>query len=502
MLSETEKRNLANPRWRYEHLYSIVSDDGIEQAFVPTPEQLLLFSSMSNRQLVLKARQLGFTTAIDIIALDQCLFNANYSAVIICDSLSNSEKIFRNKVRRVYQQMPKLIQDLCPIVKETSSELVFSNGSSICVTTSARSGTVNFLHVSEMGKISRKYPHKAREIVTGSFEAVPIDGIIIVESTAEGKAGWFFDAVMLAHRRQQQSSAISKLDFALHFAPWYVKPAYTLDPVGIFETGDEAKYLDSLPAKIGRALAAGQRAWWVKKSATLGGDMKREYPSTVDEAFEVSIDGLIFGKEMALLRSLGRIGSVPLRAGIKVNTFWDLGVNDQNTIWLHQRVGATNRFIKYFWGANEGLAYYWQLLQAWQADHDAVWGTHYLPHDADTRVQGAELFTKRQVLEELGARNIVIVPRVADLRQGIEATRRMLPECEFDEAGCVDGLIALDNYSRDWNEDMGSWSDRPRHDQYSHGADAMRQFAQHYSAEAANFSRPVLPQISYGRGGY
>ena len=72
---------------------------------------------------------------------------------------------------------------------------MFENGSSINVGTSARGSTTQFLHVSEMGKIARKYPEKAAEIVSGAFESVPLGGLrllgvaaILAAILAGGKA--------------------------------------------------------------------------------------------------------------------------------------------------------------------------------------------------------------------------------------------------------------------------------------------------------------------------
>ena len=69
--------------------------------------------------------------------------------------------------------------------KSGSGAYVFDNGSSIRVSTSYRGGTLQRLHVSEFGKICRQFPHKAKEIVTGAFEAVGIGNQITLESTAE-----------------------------------------------------------------------------------------------------------------------------------------------------------------------------------------------------------------------------------------------------------------------------------------------------------------------------
>src|SRR3990172_3098364 len=96
-------------------------------------------------------------------------------------------------------------------------ELSLTNGSMVYVGTSMRSATVQFLHVSEFGKISRRTPEKAKEIVSGSFNAVHPGQMIFVESTAEGRAGEFFDMCDGAQKKQQASSKLTQLDFKFHF---------------------------------------------------------------------------------------------------------------------------------------------------------------------------------------------------------------------------------------------------------------------------------------------
>lgn len=461
--------DLADPWWRLNNLYSIITDEGQQIAFKPNAEQETLFRNLRPRNLICKARQLGFTTFVDLLLLDQCAFNRNFTGAILAHSLPDAARIFRTKVLGPYQALPEIVRSRIPLAKESASELVFQNGSSISVSTSVRSGTVQLLHVSEMAKIVRKYPERAREIVTGSFEAVPRDGVIIVESTAEGADGWFHDACMSAHRRQLQRSPETGMDWRLHFFPWNTKSSYSLDE-HVAVPDDMLRYFQDL-ALAGVPLTKAQKAWYAMKAATMGDDIKREYPTTVEEAFARSMDGAIYGREMGLLRRLGRIGTVPVRPGAVVNTYWDLGLNDQNTIWLHQRVGAMNRFVRYFAGTNEGMRYYWNLIEDWRQQHDARWGKHYLPHDGDTRIQGYEVDTRRDILQDLGARDIVIVPRISDVRDGIELVRQVLPECEFDEVGCAEGVASLDNYSRDWNEQSGTWSSRPRHDKFCLGPD-------------------------------
>jgi hypothetical protein len=184
------------------------------------------------------------------------------------------------------------------------------------VSTSSRGGTVQFLHVSELGRIARKWPDRAAEIVSGAFESVSADNIIVVESTAEGAAGEFYDLCMPALRRMREGAQETRLDWRLHFYPWYRKAAYRLtdeECALVVISDSKHKYFDKLEAELidkriepaGFKIDRGQRAWYVKKEETQGRKMKREYPSTPEEAFEQAVEGAVFGEEMTKVRELG-----------------------------------------------------------------------------------------------------------------------------------------------------------------------------------------------------
>jgi hypothetical protein len=70
----------------------------------------------------------------------------------------------------------------------------------------------------------------------------------------------------------------------------------------------------------------------------------------------------------------------------------------------------------------------------------------------------------------------IIIPRMG-IDDGIAAARATIPSCEFDQAGCAEGLKALRAYRKDWDEERAVWRDRPRHDWASHGADGFRTLA-------------------------
>ena len=186
---------LGDWRWRLSNLYWIVDESGKQVLFSPNAEQIDLLGNLHNNNLILKARQLGFTTLIDLVGLDQAIFTPDYSAAIIAHGLMEAGKIFRNKVQHPWKRMPEAVRNLNPTVNHSASELVFKNGSSIYVGTSGRSGTLQFLHISEYGKICRRFPDKANEIKTGSLPAVHAGGLTFIESTAEGTGGHFYEMV-------------------------------------------------------------------------------------------------------------------------------------------------------------------------------------------------------------------------------------------------------------------------------------------------------------------
>jgi hypothetical protein len=107
--------------------------------------------------------------------------------------------------------------------------------------------------------------------------------------------------------------------------------------------------------------------------------MRREYPSTPDEAFEQALEGAYFAHQLAAAAKQGRIGSFPLDIRKAVNTFWDLGRNDQNVIWLHQWITGFHRFIGYYENSGEFIGHYESWLKEWGRERDVVFGEHYPP---------------------------------------------------------------------------------------------------------------------------
>lgn len=470
----------SDPLWRLNNIYWVLTDQGQEVPFVLRPEQEDLVRNLHARNVVPKSRQHGITTVVELIGLDQCIWNRNFKAATIAHTLRDAKEIFRTKVQFPWSKLPAALRDAIGVRTETADELIFGNGSAISVTTSVRSATLQLLHISEFGAICARTPEKAREIVTGGFPAVVQDGgTIIVESTGKGQSGRFYDMTMAALRLQQSGDKPTDLDFRLHFYAWWQKKANVLDPTGVAIPADMARYFKRLEDEKGIHLTPEQKAWYVKTAESLDEDMKSEHPSYVEECFETAIEGAIYAKQMEMLRRMERVGHFPWDPRYPVNTFWDFGVDDATSIWFHQRIAGMNRLIGYYENQGFGFGHYVNECNS----RGYTWGRHYIPHDGRKRQMDVEVKTPKSILAELGFRNTVVVERTPNINTGIDQTRTFLLTCEIDAKGCVDGIRALDNYQREWDEKLVRFSNFPLHNWASHGADAIRTGAQGYSPD-------------------
>lgn len=484
------RRCLADPMWRLcsGQLYWIMIKEDVGEGtrvrFKPNRAQVRLIRTLHNRNLILKARQLGFSTLIAIMWLDHALFVADQRVGIVAQDLEAAKKIFRDKVVFAYNNLPAPIRDAMPVEKKTADEILFAhNNSAIQVATSMRSGTIHRLHVSEMGKIGAKYPEKADEVVTGSLPAVPKNGIAVIESTAEGQSGHFYEMCKLAKSLSDAGKPLTALDYRLHFFPWWQNPEYNMAPEGVPISAKDHQYFQTVEGEMGCTITMRQRAWYIAtRDGLFAGNpekMWQEYPSTPDEPFLVSTEGTYYAVQLAAARIQGRICRLPVLDGVPVNTFWDIGNSDGTGIWFHQKVGPEHRFLKYLEGWGEPYSYYIKQMQAlgW------LWGRHFLPHDAQhERQQGKVIAAPVDELRDLAPGwKFVIVPRVHELQHGIQLVRDIFGQCWFDAEGCKEGLVHLSRYRKEWNARVGGWKDSPVKDEHTEAADSFRQFPQGWS---------------------
>lgn len=465
------------PIWRLNNLYTIIDKDGKAIPFRPNWAQQVLLGRFHSRNLILKARQLGFTTLMCLVQLDDCIFTPNTRAALIAHRLEDAKRIFRDKVKFPYDALDDALRSAVPATQDSADTLTFGNNSSFAVSTSARSGTLNWLHVSEYGKICAQFPEKAREIRTGSFPAAE-NGVITIESTAEGEEGDFYERCRQAQELEAAEAELTKRDPRFFFFPWWREPRYVQRRSTAPCSPDDVRYFERIESETGTVLTEEQRNWWLAQERELGGDMKREYPATPGEAFEQALEGAILADDLAIATKHRRIGDFPLDPSRPVNTFWDIGmsVGNETAIWLEQDHGEAATFIGYYENSGEWLEHYLTWLKAWATEYRMTFGKHYLPHDSDRQ----NFFLPEgtyTVMARMGFRPD-IVERTPDKAQAIQMGKRAMAQARFDAAGCKEGLGRLKRYRKEWDEKRGVWKPNPHHGPESNGADAFLTFAQ------------------------
>src|SRR5690606_19295237 len=95
-------------------------------------------------------------------------------------------------------------------------------------------------------------------------------------------------------------------------------------------------------------------------------------------SFDAAVEGAYYAKEMAQAEREGRITRLPIEPTVKVDTWWDLGIDDATAIWFVQDVARERRVLDYLEVSGEGLPQIVGRLE----DKGYRYGRHILPHDA------------------------------------------------------------------------------------------------------------------------
>lgn len=193
-----------------------------------------------------------------------------------------------------------------------------------------------------------------------------------------------------------------------------------------------------------------------------------EYAQEYECSFEAAIRGAVYGKEMAVALKDGRIGKVEYDPELPVWTFWDLGFDDATAIWWGQITRNEIRLIDYYEASGRTISHYCERVLA----KDYKYGGHYVPHDAAAKLLAAG---GRSIYEQMvydhGLKGVTVIPATTQ-QNSIEAARKTLEICWFDESATEDGIEALRQYQFEWDEDRQVFKSKPLHNWASHGSDA------------------------------
>lgn len=303
-----------------QNLYRIKNKEAQLVKFAMNPAQLDFHKKAHIKNIILKARQLGFTTYEVVGQLDDTLWHKNFDSLFISYDSESAIEIFDNKVDVAWINFPKALKSLLTVETDRANKLKFGFGdgtfSSIMVRTRGRSGTFHRLHISEFAKICKENPQKAKEIMRGTIPALPVNCRIDIESTAEGEFGYFHDMFWDAWDRGEPRN---KSEWKAHFYNWTWDIAEIANIAEIpFEMMESRKFFEDYAKE--HKLTQRQISYYYIKWLAIGKDfegLRQEYPTTPEEAF-LSSGRKMFDSTTVILHKK-KYGRLPIREvdGIK-----------------------------------------------------------------------------------------------------------------------------------------------------------------------------------------
>jgi len=476
---EPSRESMASKLWRLCHLYWIKeAETGRVVKFIPRKEQLTIFEALLRgvrKIIILKARRLGMSTAIDVYAADEVAFSAGVQVSIVDQTQDDASKKLSGIVRVALDSLPAPLRGRMKYSRSNDSAIELSSAgadtpSAIYAGKNARGGTNQILHVSEWGVIQADDPRRSEEILTGALPSAE-HGVTIVETTWKGgRGGHLWQIVKEAMERPRELRGLN--DWHLFFFPWWTDPSYAELDDRVHIEAEVEKYLDEKEREIGRKFSLGQRCWYARRRRTLGIFIYREFPTTLDECFRAPIEGAVYADLLDKLRAQGAITSFAVDGSALVHTFWDLGSPINTVTWYVQMVGREVRVID----CDTELDVTPVERVARMLAKGYPFGYHYLPHDAAATERSGRTFATE--LASAGLKNTRIVPRTADIWVGINSLREIFPRLSFRVPACERGIEALSNYHTRRESSGGFAQDVPVHDWSSHAADGLRMFAE------------------------
>jgi len=249
-------------------------------------------SICTKRNVVLKARQVGITTYIAARFFTQTITQGGILSMQVTQDRESAEDIFRI-VRRFYENLPdELRKGYLRTSHRNARQLVFPEmDSEYCLASAeenaGRGRTIQNLHCSEVSRWGRK----GDEALASLRSAVVPGGDIVLESTANGAGGLFY----------QEWQRAEETGYQRHFFPWWFDPAYSVElGLDFPPLTDEEAGLTEL-----HGLKLEQIAWRRQQWASLRGLAVQEFAEDPVKCFRASGECVfdLLAVERALSRS-------------------------------------------------------------------------------------------------------------------------------------------------------------------------------------------------------
>ena len=241
------------------------------------------------RIIVLKARQLGVSTIVQAVMFMRCLTEDNHRALVAAHTDDASAAIF-DKTVLFERELPPVLRK--PLEYSSRKEISWAapHRASFAVQTAGRKAlarglTLQSLHASEVAFWSNP-----SEALLSALQTVPDDPntMVVLESTANGMGGEFYERWMAATRHQAKHPGTHSGYVPLFFS-WLDFPEYRR----VLPSWERIGELDSAEQELRSRGASDEQLYWRRCMIrdACGGDAAKfcqEYPSTPEESFQMS----------------------------------------------------------------------------------------------------------------------------------------------------------------------------------------------------------------------
>ncbi len=220
-------------------LLKVRDREGVERPLQPNAVQRQFEHRRGQRNIVLKARQMGVTTWVAARFFLKTITACGVMTVQVAHTQGAAEGIFR-MVQRFWECLPqKLREGPLRRSRANSGQMRFTELDSEFRVLSAGDGgagrglTMQNLHCSELSR----WPHDAAETLAGLRAALAPGGELVMESTPNGAYGCFYEEW---GRASERADELMRQQVVRHFFPWWLEEAYVSAPVTELTEEEEA----------------------------------------------------------------------------------------------------------------------------------------------------------------------------------------------------------------------------------------------------------------------
>lgn len=215
----------------------------------------------------------------------------------------------------------------------------------------------------------------------------------------------------------------------------------------------------------------------------------------------VNVEAAVYGKWIEAAKTAGRFKEGLYDPELPVFTAWDLGYSDDTAIWWFQVAGNELRLVDYYENNRQDMKHYSEqiygreLINVKYGENGKVmsyelgkpiegiehrvkyeYAYNYVPHDAANKLLQAGGRSIVDQLHEFGIKTKVV--GATSQQNQISAARAAINLAWFDPVMCKGGIRNLKKYAFEERDGDKGYSHVPKHDVYSHGADAFEVVAQ------------------------